>query len=400
MVNNKGVLDTRSYDERLSDCIRVAISHESRSFLEIVRSGEGAYPTVIRDSLRYLAPQINESTVSTYGPLCGVSPYRSVLETVEGNPLLCSWYFTEVTCRRISTLRDWKGLSLGFLGTPRLFEWFSQNDLGRERVLFDLDNFVMDRLSSQVQRAGNLLINFDMAQAIPEHLAGKFDCVFLDPPWYESDYFLWLSRASTLAPSGIVVLPIFPALTRPAAVAERATILGRLQNFTDDLTFLLGVVEYEIPAFEQNQLKASGIEFCGPWKIADMVVGRLSSIIPYEGNLGPTLVCWKELNFPSLRLFLNISDVNQHTEALLSYVTEGSVFLASPSRREPGRKRANLLTSRGHGLFTSSPYNLLRVLSSLEASTQNNETVNAAIQKLDCDPQAKFLLSEIFREDG
>jgi dGTPase len=400
VVKNKGVLDTRSYDERLSDCIRRVISHEARSFLEIVRSGEGAYPTLIRHRLRHLAPQINENTVSTYGPLCGDSPYRSVLETVEANPLLCSWYFTEVTCRRISTLRDWKRLRLGFLGTPRLFEWFSQNDIGRERVLFDLDSLVMDRLSSQVKRPEDLLINFDMAQEIPEQFAGRFDCVFLDPPWYESDYFLWLSRASTLSPSGIVVMPMFPALTRPEAVVERTSILERLQNSTDDLNFLLGVVEYEIPGFEQNQLKASGIEFYAPWKIADLVVGRLSSLIPYQSKVRPTLAGWKEINFPSLRLFLNISDVNLHARSLLSYVTEGSVFLASPSRREPSRKRANLLTSRGHGLFTASPHDLLRVLLSLESSTHKSETVNAAIQKLDCDPQTKFLLSEIFRKDG
>jgi hypothetical protein len=399
VVKNRGLLDPRPYDERLSDCIRAAISHESRSFLEVVRSGEGAYPTVIRDKLRQLAGKSTEGTVSTYGPLARDSHCRSALETVESNPLLCSWYFTEVTCRRISKLRDWKGLRLGFLGTPRLFEWFSQKDLGHERVLFELDSLVIATLSP-LKRSGDLLINFDMAQEIPEQWADKFDCMFLDPPWYERDYFLWLSRASTLAPSGIVVLPIFPALTRPAAVAERATILERLQNFTLDLTFVLGVIEYEIPAFERNQLKASGIEFHAPWKIADMAVGRLSSIIPYDGNVGPTLAGWKELNFPSLRLFLNISDGNQHAGPLLSYVTEGSVFLASPSRREPGRKRANLLTSRGHGLFTASPHDLLRVLLSLESATHKSGTVNAAIQKLDCDPQTKFLLSEIFREDG
>src|SRR5215217_5209083 len=147
VFNNKGALDTRSYEERLFECIRVAISHESRSFLEIVRSGEGAYPTVIRDRLRQLGPASKESSLSTYGPLAGNSHGRSALETVEGNPLLCSWYFTDVTCRRISELRDWKGLKLGFLGTPRLFEWFSKKDLGHERVLFELDNLVIDALS-------------------------------------------------------------------------------------------------------------------------------------------------------------------------------------------------------------------------------------------------------------
>ena len=55
--------------------------------------------------------------------------------------------------------------------TPRWFEWFSQKDLGDERVLFELDSLVIDTLSL-LNRSGDLLIDFDMAQEIPEELAG------------------------------------------------------------------------------------------------------------------------------------------------------------------------------------------------------------------------------------
>jgi len=66
-------------------------------------------------------------------------------------------------------------------------------------------------------------------------------------------------------------------------------------------------------------------------------------------------------------LFVNLACVPNDQE-FLQEAQAGSRFLLSPSRRDLGRSRANVISSRGHGLRCSDPDRLLRFVERLKAA--------------------------------
>ena len=146
---------------------------------------------------------------------------------------------------------------MAFLGTPRLYEWFRSHNLGKERLLLDLDQVVLEKLAPSAGQK-NEVLHYDVAKSLPNEYHGMFDYVFFDPPWYPKDYLLWLSKASLLAPGGNVVFSLFPELTRPDARNERQSILEFVRNHTKDLTLISAFLEYEVPSYELAQLTAAG----------------------------------------------------------------------------------------------------------------------------------------------
>ncbi len=130
-----------SYQKEVQDRIRRSLSTRSRSFPDIVRGCQGAYPTVVRDALDKLRFDIVSRPASVFELSANLRQQsnQSRLASVEGNPVLSSWYFTDETCSRFAHLQDWSQRRIAFLGTPRLFEWFARASLGNQRLLLDLD---------------------------------------------------------------------------------------------------------------------------------------------------------------------------------------------------------------------------------------------------------------------
>jgi hypothetical protein len=334
---------------------------------------------------------LNDSAVTEVEP--------SILDSIEGNPVLCSWYFTAATCRRIEKLRDWSTLRLAFLGTPRLYDWFRTHDLGEKRLLLELDQLVVDKLSPLSKQRDSVLL-YDVADAIPQEYQGQFDYVFFDPPWYPDDYLIWLSRASLLAPCGHVLFSLFPRLTRPTADPERELILDAVRRYVSDSTLLTSFLDYDVPTYESAQLKAGGIQAIQSWRVADLVMIKLKSEWTLDSSRESSGSSeWVEVDVGFVRFFVSLSIQPADDGQLLSVLPGGSRLLPSPSRRERSRKEANVLTSRGHGLATSRPEELIALLTVLSRHYRDETSMRVTLNELVTDMKSKELLIELLTEE-
>jgi hypothetical protein len=387
------------YQLRVVIRIEECLDHGSQTLQAIFRACQGAYPTVVLDCIRELSDDTQWVNLVGLDLKNITSRDRnvSVLDSIEGNPILCSWYFTEATCHRIGQLRDWSPFRLAFLGTPRLYDWFRSNNLGKERLLLDLDQVVLEKLD-RLSGKGEV-VHYDVAKKLPKEYHGKFDYVFFDPPWYPKDYLLWLSRASLLAPGGYVVFSLFPELTRPDARHERQLILEFVRSHTKDLTLISSFLEYEVPSYELAQLMAAGLPSIQSWRVADLILTALSTI-PIDVNGGSSVSPseWTEIDIDAVRLFVGSIAGTVAQSSLLNPLSDGSIILPSPSRREPRRSEANVLSSRGHGLVTPSPQKLIALLESFQRPCLDGLRITDIIQESSTDNDTKKLLAKILTE--
>ena len=390
------------YSEAVRKRIEVVLRERKTTLPELVRSCRGAYPGIVTQELQAFESGIMRSCEAVYQLIRSpLSEWKSGLSHIESNPVLSTWYFTEQTCERICSLRDWAGQRIAFLGTPKLFERFSQSELGRERILLDLDSLVLETLVRVAKEPYDSVYLYDVQSEIPSDLLGKFDCVFFDPPWYPDDYSLWLRRAAELAPDGTVVFPLFQELTRPTASSERDGILGKLARCKRNPFLLTDFVQYETPSFERAQLHWLGLAEIADdsWRSADLVIGTADyDLEDITSNQEDTLGTWSEVRLGSMRVFVNSVTSADEAGLLVPASVDGSLILKSPSRRDSGRLRANVLTSRGHGLRTSRPSTLLLKLRELANGVAKDHNIGTAIQALAIDKGAQQILTTILEE--
>lgn len=389
------------YQKLVLSRVEECLSHGPQTLQNVFRACQGAYPAFVVSCLRELhngAESVKLPGLSLNGA-ANIEQEISVLDSLEGNPVLCSWYFTAATCRRIEQLRDWSKLRLAFLGTPRLYDWFSTHDLGNERLLLDLDEVVVDKLSPLTHQEDSVL-RYDVAANLPTEYHGRFDYVFFDPPWYPNDYRLWLSRAHLLAPNGGVLFSLFPELTRPDAGNERQSVLDFVRRHASESTLISSFLDYEVPSYELAQLKACGLQSIQPWRVADLIVSKLTAASPIEfpPESSDCSSKWVEVDIGLIRFFVGPATGAPRQSRLLTAPSNGSRLLPSPSRREPSRKEANVLSSRGHGLITSCPEELLGLLRVLGHRYRDGISVSETLEGSDTDHDTKELLVEILAE--
>jgi len=238
------------------------------------------------------------------------------------------------------------------------------------------------------------LIEYDVQTEVPEHLRSLFDCVFFDPPWYPEHYSTWLARAAQLAPNGVIMFTLFPSLTRPAAEIERVSILAELRNSARLITTISSFLEYEVPTFERAELEACDITPIEPWKVADLVLlepARDAAVmdIPIKPFVTPS---WREVDIGSLRLFIDPGRGAGTAGCLLMPLSDGSIILRSPSRRDPRRKEANVLSSRGHAAVTSRPDELVLVLKKVRDNLESGHAISEATNISAIDPESRAVL--------
>jgi hypothetical protein len=390
------------YEQRLVAAIRGILSEQEMTFFDIVRSCKGAYPTVVRDALSHLGLEVKHGTLESYRLLPSSSglrtAWRSLLDEIEGNPVLSSWYFTPDTCERIGALRSWSGLRLAFLGTPRLFEWFATHNLGKQRILFDLDEQVL-RALEKVVRNTDRVVHYDANHEIPEEFCREFDYVFFDPPWYPRDYAVWFQRAVSLSSTGQMVFSLFQDMLRPSAAAERRNLFHDLIEPASSQTILSSFLQYEIPTFENAELRAAGFTVLLPWKTADLAI--IKTVKPkqceHPQDVGLEGERWTEIDIGKVRVFVSQNHVPEHQHSLLAQPSTGLV-LSSPSRRNPARQMVNILTSRGHGLITSRPNEFVTLLKLI--ATRPGYPGTASFDGVELDPQSRTLLETILRSDN
>lgn len=391
--------DSTTYLLAIATRIQEVLSDRPTAYPELLRQCRGAFPTVVDACIEQLRPKLKPSTIMGFelDDDRGDVGTWSAVETLESNPVLSAWYFTPDTCRRIAGLRDWGNMRLAFLGAPRLYEWFCAHRLGRVRVLFELDSRILRALALEMQSGeNNRMITYDAAEPIPADLKGEFDCVFFDPPWYVYNYRLWLSRATMLIDRGIIIFPLFPELTRPVAERERHEIKQECEDVAVNVWMLSQFVDYLVPTFERYELASHGTRFPGTWKVADLMLiqrdpGRVVS--PPAGT-DCTACDWKEVDIGTLRVFIRGNSVVDDPR-LLFLPAEWGWILPSPSLRDPQRRSANVLTSRGHALCTGEPARLEQILELVAERIHNGVPPEAVLREAIDDAATRAILERM-----
>lgn len=372
---------------------------------------QGLYPTLVKEIIDEL--RIYSTLVPNYTTNHNLLPYdvqdesfcelrESITGSIQNNPVLSSWYFSWNTCAKISQLDIWKKKKLLFLGTPRLFEFFASHRYGDSKTLVDLDSTVINALSAKYKSYSEniFFLAKDIGTMDLDNCASlipcSYDYVFFDPPWYPDEYSTWLKIALKYVKStGSIVFSLFPSLLRPTAVEERKQILDKCREVADKIYLCSGQLEYDVPTFENNELKLEGINLRSNWKTSDMII---VSGMQEQKNYNFTYqssgyAAWQEFWWLDARWFLDTTRSFSTDRQLISAPLE-TLFLKNPSRRNIQLKEVNLLSSKGHGLRISDPIRFLNLLEQLHVTTNSSNLYNS-ICSLDIDEASKQILIEL-----
>lgn len=404
-----------SYYKNAKNCVVSTLRGNRCTFEELCRKCHGLYPTVIRNIISEL--KIHETLIPVYTtdqnsiPLDAFDDryyesHDNVTEQIQNNPILSSWYFSWNTCGKIASIDIWKNKSVLFLGTPRLFEYFITRNYGKELTLIDLDELVVSSLRKKYCDSAHKSLFFCCKnittiniEELNSQIPRVYDYVFLDPPWYLESYGAWLDVALKFThSSSSIVFSLFPSLLRPSAMVERKDILDRCRDVATKVQLFPDYLEYDIPSFEKGELVMEGLLLRSSWKMADMVVLTTPKGNSYKRHSfsAEEYSMWREFNFFDYRWFFNQSFSTNDDLPVVS-APLGTLYLKSPSKRNPEFGRVNLLSSRGHGLLVSNSLLFFKAISEIQSQT-SKDAICKIIQDLDIDDESKHIFYKLMEE--
>lgn len=392
-----------NYHEKLENRINWVLQNDKLTFQELVRECKGAYPTEVYQIVHSHKYLTESKEVFRYSNVEYELMRNYVTSKIESNPILCSWYFSLPTCKKIVNLYSWSNKKILFLGMPRLFEFFLLNVKNAEFTLVDLDQYVLDELKSGYSRVYDFkLINADLNDT-EFSLEDKYDFVFLDPPWYMEYYNIWLQHSYSLADlNGQIIFPIFQELTRPEAEIERKILLDNVKKHTDQYLTISDFIEYEIPTFEKRELDNCGLKITRPWKKADLILIKEITHDQHkylEFSSENSTDIWKEIDIFRLRIFINDRDVQKNGEMKIRYLSDEGAYLKNPSKRNQEIHLANMLTSRGQGYIVYSPEKIIVILKEIKQKIENGMALKQVIEDVEIDETSKKILYEILESE-
>jgi hypothetical protein len=331
------------------------LTEDSKSGVDLFRLMDGVHPIEIKRVL--LACEEHRLLKFVFAGLETVGPSLREVKR-DDNPVLSFWPFTSDCARRIASLAKDYG-SIALLGAPTVFSALREAQKDNV-ILFDRDDYFFRGKSTdgyvQCDLLSDALLSF----------RNKFDLVIGDPPWYFDEYISWLNAAICLTrPGGTVVFVLYPQNIRETAFSERKEILRALGNLLDDVRSVPLTAEYETPSFEQVEFIQNGI-YPMDWRRAEFISGKVpvhKIDCPVEAGRSQRNL-WTERRIGCGRIF--IDDVPSDNSPFLQTAHPNHRFLLSPSRRDPSRKKANVLSSRGHGLSCNDPKRLIDLISDIQ----------------------------------
>lgn len=372
------------YMDRIKECISVALRDSPCTFEEIVRGCYGAYPLQVKQVMdqmnihNRLVPLFTTNEIDApFDVDIAIDYYKRELVTfkIENNPILSSWYFSWHTCAKIAQLDLWQDQSILFLGTPRLFEYFACQGRAKHITLVDFDEIVTTELIHKYGGKKTVTIEKKDINFLGNIDSEKFDCIFLDPPWYIDSYLSWLRIASQLIkPEGKIMFPLFPYLLRPTASQERNDIFQLARKVSKLVLSVPEFLEYDISSFERMELVRSDIHLLANWKIADLMVLQgvnYTTEAWKETTVDTSYLFWVEYEWFGIRWFVKCEqesqlDINEQSVPLIQLFSK-SVYLKSPSRQNPELRQANVTSSEGHGFVVNNTERFIIIMNDLNA---------------------------------
>jgi hypothetical protein len=182
---------------------------------------------------------------------------------------------------------------------------------------------------------------------------GAFDVLLVDAPWYVNYIKAWLAGAISAASANgaIVVLSLFPELTRPSAVVERQELFGFF-NTIGRTRILADQATYETPMFEMEVLSWQRLPAMCAWRRGDLIEIQIEGGTPRPSVTLPREDPWARYRIGSTTVALRRRTLTGAVRASPPY-SDGSFLLRSVSARDPIRRRCDLITSRNWGLTIS-----------------------------------------------
>jgi hypothetical protein len=334
------------------------LAEDSKSGVDLFNSMDGVHPIEIKRAL--LACEEHGLLKFVFAGLETTSPSLREVKR-DDNPVLSFWPFSSDCVQRIATLANGHE-AIALLGTPTVFSALREGKKDNV-VLFDSDDYLFrDRSTDgyvQCDLLSDALLSFE----------NKFDLVIGDPPWYFDDYLSWLDAAICLArPGGTIVFVLYPQNIRETASHETKEILRTVDKLLDDVRALQMAAEYETPSFEQVEFIQNGI-YPISWRRAKFISGKVpihKTARPVEARPSRTDL-WTERRIGCGRIF--VENTRSDSSVFLQTARPNNRFLSSPSRRDPSRKKANVLSSRGHGLSCNDPKRLIDLISDIRVGS-------------------------------
>ena len=256
------------------------------------------------------------------------------------------------------------------LGMPTLFATCSLRSVTQNVTLIERNKPIARALSKFVNHQYKVLEK-DIFEASPDSI-GKFYSVFMDPPWYSNFLyqFVWLG-ASCLEEGGLMVISIPPINTRNNIDEERIKWFSFCQQQGMCIERLEPEkLEYAMPFFEYNAFRTAGTTHVQPfWRKGDLAFFRkVSERIGERPLLEIPTQNWKEKEFGNVRVRVIMDDNESNNQELKIENLTKTGILASVSRSNKLRKRANVWTS-GNRIFRVNKPN--EFWSHLDGSTVN-----------------------------
>lgn len=308
--------------------------------------------------------QIDELTTSGSSTFVG-----SKMWTELPHPLDFDWRFNSATkfalWKQISLLAT-SGQAVALLGTPTIALAAKEYRVWPGPILLIDQNVPATSHADDSQ-------NWIRADICEDELPDvRVEIVVADPPWYEWEMaaFLW-SAAKMCRVEGHVLVCIPPIDTRPGVEEERIRLHDLARSFGLHLVGIrAAVLEYELPFFESNALRASGDTLSGP-RQGDIAIYRRTSVVLAERPSKKRLTIWAERRIDDSRIRVRLKGLRKFGNPALRPLLSGDI-LPSVSRRDPRRVGADVWTS-GNRIFRCEGADTLWIVLRAMAASENPE---------------------------
>ena len=235
------------------------------------------------------------------------------------------------------------------LGMPTLFAYACQKDIPQRVTLIESNGPIVGSLQILAKNNSKFhIIKDDIFQTNPNSI-GAHHCVFVDPPWYPPHFrqFIWLA-ARAIKLGGILYISIPPINTRPNIAKERLEWFEFCQQQGLHIQGLYpGELNYAMPFFEFNALRAAGIKGISPfWRRGDLVVFRkISKAIGKRPVFEMNDSEWKEKEIDGVRIRVRLGHNERSGPFKTKHLVTGDDILPTVSSRDRRRAPANVWTS-------------------------------------------------------
>ncbi len=244
-----------------------------------------------------------------------------------------------------------------------------------------------------------------------------FDCIIMDPPWYQDYYELFLLRATEiLKHGGLLHTALFPAFAKTHGLQERAAIFNFIQNRGLHLISLLnGILEYEAPMFEKQTLSTTNFDNVPhSWRKGDLATLFQACKYGRDHTLQVETDEWKEFIVGSSKLKVRIpaGTISHYVAPSITPVEKDGPYFRSISRKDPKRAQIGLWTSKQQAFSIKGAYVIVILLDSLlndETKNDTSQAVKAVEQEFqiahdlameDCEECCEILKLIITREEN